>query len=76
MVNGEYMAAFRPSRGIRQGDSLSSYLFILFVEALSMAISHAGLDGSFHGIKMARNDAPIISHLMFADDCLFFGRAV
>lgn len=63
-----------PSRGIRQGCPLSPYLFILCAEALSNLLSMAVLTNQFHGLSISRG-GPILSHLLFADDCLLFARA-
>jgi len=63
-----------PGRGLRQGDPLSPYLFILCAEGLSALIRQAEARGELHGAKVCRN-APIITHLLFADDCFLFFRA-
>ncbi|GKD17719.1 reverse transcriptase, partial [Tanacetum coccineum] len=71
MVNGDSVGIIRPQRGLRQGDPISPYLFIIVADVLSRQISKAMESGSLSGIKMARN-CPIISHIFFADDSLFF----
>ncbi|XP_012844352.1 PREDICTED: uncharacterized protein LOC105964373 [Erythranthe guttata] len=63
-----------PSRGLRQGDPLSLYLFICCAEVLIGMISKATERGDFSGVKVAPT-APIISNLCFADDTLVFGEA-
>ena len=63
-----------PSRGLRQGDPLSPYLFFLCVEGLSALMRKTGSMGRLKGIKTSRV-GPWVSHLFFADDNLLFGKA-
>ncbi|XP_074288312.1 uncharacterized protein LOC141613473 [Silene latifolia] len=74
MVNGSPSEEFKPSRGIRQGDSLCPYLFILCAEVLSGLMRRAAETKAIHGIKVAHG-APEVSHLLFADDSIFFVQA-
>jgi len=71
IVNGEVVGPIVPGRGLRQGDPISPYLFILCAEGLSALIRKAEGQGLIHGVKIY-NNAPIISHLLFADDCFLF----
>ena len=74
LVNGEPSKVFHPSVGLRQGDPLSSYIFILCMEVLSKNLSKLQNSKELVGLKIART-APKISHLFFADDALFFFKA-
>ncbi|XP_058733791.1 uncharacterized protein LOC131605427 [Vicia villosa] len=74
LINGQPSMSFLPERGLRQGDPLSPYLFILCTNVLSGWLKREVQGKKIHGIKVART-APIISHLFFADDCLLFARA-
>lgn len=74
LVNGAPQGKVNPSRGLRQGDPLSPYLFILCTEVLSGLCSKAQASGLLPGIKVARN-CPPINHLLFADDTMFFTRS-
>lgn len=68
------MGLVKPSRGIRQGDPLSPYLFILCMEVLSAMCDKPIADGSLAGVRGARG-SPTINHLLFADDTMFFCRS-
>ncbi|KAF5475420.1 hypothetical protein F2P56_007226, partial [Juglans regia] len=74
LVNGCPQEVFHPSRGIRQGDPLSPYLFILCAEALSNLIGKAEERGLIHGDPVGRGQLRV-SHLFFADDSLIFCKA-
>ncbi|XP_010513002.1 PREDICTED: uncharacterized protein LOC104788940 [Camelina sativa] len=74
LINGSTYGYFRPSRGIRQGDPLSPSLFILCADVLSSLLSQATREGRIQGIQIS-NGGPRVSHLLFADDSLFFLKA-
>ncbi|KAL8125864.1 hypothetical protein AgCh_013243 [Apium graveolens] len=61
-------------KGVRQGDPISPYIYILCAEGLSSIIKRHEDVGLLHGCSIARG-APTISHLLFADDCYFFFKA-
>ena len=63
-----------PTRGLRQGDPLSPYLFFYGVEALLRMRIRAEDKGLIHCVKVARN-APSVYHLLFADDSFHFCNA-
>ncbi|GKA30618.1 putative RNA-directed DNA polymerase, eukaryota, reverse transcriptase zinc-binding domain protein [Tanacetum coccineum] len=73
LVNGSPTKEFKIERGLRQGDPLSPFLFILAVEALNVALLEATNNNVFHGIKVG-TDKIHISHLQFADDALIMGE--
>ena len=62
-----------PSRGLRQGDPLYPYLFILCLEGLLVLMRRYEVMGRLHGFRVARK-APAIMSLLFADDSLCFVR--
>lgn len=72
--NGSSIGPITPSRGLRQGDPLSPYLFLFCVEGLSSSLSTAAAEGSIHGSQISLN-APAVTHLLFADDSFLFFRA-
>jgi hypothetical protein len=72
--NGEALDSFSPQRGIRQGDPISPYLFVLCIERLSHLINLAVEHELWDPIKLAR-DGLQLSHLVFADDLVLLGEA-
>ncbi|WCJ29809.1 Retrovirus-related Pol polyprotein from type-1 retrotransposable element R2 [Euphorbia peplus] len=74
LINGKAAGYMIPSRGLRQGDPLSPYLFVLCAEALSALTRRSEMRKEIHGVKASRY-GPSVSHLLFADDSLFFARA-
>ena len=72
--NGTPTDSFTPSRGIRQGDPLSPYIFTLCMERLHHIISEQMDEGEWSPIRLNAHGPPI-SHLFFADDLILFGEA-
>nr|XP_027121394.1 uncharacterized protein LOC113738404 [Coffea arabica] len=73
-INGEVKEFVIPKRGIRQGDPLSPYLFLLCSEGLSNLIRKAADSKKLAGMKISRQ-GPSITHLLFADDSVIFCKA-
>lgn len=71
LINEAVYGDVLPARGIRQGDPLSPYVFILCSEVLSGLCKEAGRRGILQGVQVARG-CPRINHLLFADDTMFF----
>ncbi|KAL0001790.1 hypothetical protein SO802_015571 [Lithocarpus litseifolius] len=74
LVNGGKSAQVKPSRGLRQGDPLSSYLFILGQEVLSRMIEQEFQRKNINGVKASIN-GPAITHIMYDDDIVLFSKA-
>ncbi|KAA3476013.1 reverse transcriptase [Gossypium australe] len=74
VINGYKGKKFWPSRGLRQGDPLSPFLFLMCGEGLSSLLRLAMNEGNLKGVKASRS-GPKISHLLFADDCILFSEA-
>lgn len=74
LFNGDIADNFTPGKGLRQGDPLSPFLFIICTEILTRLINSEKCCENVHGIKISKN-APAITHLMYADDTLLMCRA-
>ncbi|XP_042980144.1 uncharacterized protein LOC122310314 [Carya illinoinensis] len=71
VMNGIPKGFFKGGRGLRQGDPLSPYLFILVEEILSRMIKQQIQLGKIKPFYHPRG-APIVSHLLYADDIVIF----
>lgn len=70
--NGQPSPTLYPSIGIRQGDPLSPYIFVLCMERLSRDIDKAVLEGNWKSIRVKDMK---ISRTFYADDVRLFGEA-
>ena len=71
LVNGEPCGTIFPTRGIRQGDPLSPFLFLLCTEGLNGLIKKADLQGVIHGYSICKR-GPKLTHLLLQMIVLFF----
>ncbi|GJW39205.1 RNA-directed DNA polymerase, eukaryota, reverse transcriptase zinc-binding domain protein [Tanacetum coccineum] len=72
LVNGAPIDEYEICRGLRQGDPLSPFLFILAMEGLHAVIRKALQIGLFKGALIGEKGF-LMSHLMYADDVIFMG---
>ncbi|KAJ9675260.1 hypothetical protein PVL29_024282 [Vitis rotundifolia] len=77
LVNGVPTGFFSSTKGLRQGDPLSPYLFVLGMEVLSALIRRAADGGFILGCRLrGRGRMEMnVSHLLFADDTIIFCEA-
>ncbi|XP_071694260.1 uncharacterized protein [Rutidosis leptorrhynchoides] len=73
LVNGSPTREFKLKRGVRQGDPLSPFLFILAAEGLNLITKSAVCNNMFRGVEIG-TDKIQISHLQYANDTIFFGE--
>ena len=74
MINGKPYDHLQPSRGIRHGDPLSPYLFLLCTEGFTTLFKKVNMERRIIGVSICRS-APKITNLLFADDSLLFCQA-
>ncbi|GJX59712.1 RNA-directed DNA polymerase, eukaryota [Tanacetum coccineum] len=72
LINGSPSNEFTCYRGLKQGDPLAPYLFILVMEALHVSFTKAIEAGIFKGLLLPGSIS--ISHLFYADDAMFLGE--
>nr|GEZ75293.1 hypothetical protein [Tanacetum cinerariifolium] len=72
LVNGSPTAEFQIFRGLKQGDPLAPYRFILVMESLHFSFSRVVDFGMFNGITI--DNTVTLSHLFYADDAFFIGE--
>ena len=74
LINGAPNGYIRPTRGIRQGDPISPFLFLICLKGLHGLLTQSTVRGDIHGFSISRR-SPILTHLFFADDSLLFSRS-
>lgn len=71
LLNGSSNTEITPSKGLRQWDPISPYLFLFSMQSLSNGLGKLEELNKIEGIKIRRT-SPTITHLLFVDDCYIF----
>lgn len=71
LINEEPKGLITPTRGLRQEDPPSPYLFLLCIQGLISLMKRVANSQFVVGIKICRG-APLINHLLFANDIVIF----
>ncbi|GKV29207.1 hypothetical protein SLEP1_g38153 [Rubroshorea leprosula] len=74
LINGSPTKEFEVGKGLRQGDPLSPFLFLMIAEGLQGLVQRAVKEGMMHGIEIGKKGLSV-SLLQFADDTIIMGRA-
>ena len=74
MINGSPKGFFNNTRGLRQGDPLSPYHFVIEMEVFSTLVDKVGFGGDLSGFNLVNRggEKMQITHLLFEDDILVF----
>ncbi|GJY38021.1 RNA-directed DNA polymerase, eukaryota [Tanacetum coccineum] len=73
MINGSPTEEFQFGRGLKQGDPLSPFLFLLVMESLHISFQRIVDAGMFRGINLGGGQVNL-SHMFYADDAVFVGQ--
>lgn len=71
LISGSLSSFFRVFRGVRQGFSLSPYLFMLVAKALNILITKENQSQRINGFKIT--NLVTVTHILFVDDVFIFG---
>ncbi|GKV24205.1 hypothetical protein SLEP1_g33843 [Rubroshorea leprosula] len=74
LVNGSPTEEFQMEKGLRQGDPLAPFLFLMIAEALNGLMLKAAEENLFQGVEIGRSGLKL-THLQYADDSIFFCEA-
>lgn len=75
LVNESPYEEFRIGKGLRQGDLLAPFLFLIVAEGLNGLLSRDVNTGKFERFTFGGNHELMISMFQFADDTIFVGNA-
>ena len=73
MINGVPSSTFNATRGIRQGDPISPFLFIMAAEGLGRYFKKELRERKIKGLRLWGNNLPI-THQQFVDDIMLFSE--
>ncbi|XP_071700087.1 uncharacterized protein [Rutidosis leptorrhynchoides] len=73
LINGSPTKKFKVHIGLRQGDPLSPFLFLIVMEGLHLCIKEKIGEGVFHEVSVGKNPI-MVSHLLYADDAIFISK--
>ncbi|XP_071739795.1 uncharacterized protein [Rutidosis leptorrhynchoides] len=73
LVNGSPTNEFHIERGVRQGDPLSPFLFIIAAEGWNILTKNATRCSLLKGVEIGSDKVPV-SHLQYANDTIFLGE--
>lgn len=74
LVNGSPIKEFNIQKGLKQGDPLAPFLYLMVAEGLSGLMRNTVAMGLFKGVKIGK-DGPEVSILLYADDTILVGEA-
>ena len=74
IINGSPTKPIKMEHGLRQGDPVSPFFFVLVAYMLNRLLNKAVVEGVVEGISIGRHDVSL-SHLQFADDTILFAPA-
>nr|GEU55309.1 RNA-directed DNA polymerase, eukaryota, reverse transcriptase zinc-binding domain protein [Tanacetum cinerariifolium] len=72
LINGSPTKKFGFHKGLKQGDPLSPFLFILVMESLHLSFQRVVDAGMYKGVQL--NSSLSLSHMFYADDAIFMGE--
>ncbi|GKA57981.1 RNA-directed DNA polymerase, eukaryota, reverse transcriptase zinc-binding domain protein [Tanacetum coccineum] len=72
LINGSPTEEFQFGKGLKQGDPLAPFLFILIMESLHLSFQRVVEAGMFQGLHLGGE--VILSHMFYADDAVFVGQ--
>ncbi|GJR59837.1 RNA-directed DNA polymerase, eukaryota [Tanacetum coccineum] len=72
LVNGSPTREFQFRKGLKQGDPLSPFLFLLIMESLHLSFQNLVNEGLFKGVSVS--SSLHLSHLFYAGDVIFVGQ--
>nr|GEW25967.1 RNA-directed DNA polymerase, eukaryota, reverse transcriptase zinc-binding domain protein [Tanacetum cinerariifolium] len=73
LINGSPTSEFSLKRGLKQGDSISPFLFIIVMEGIHMPLNDGLAANMFHGVKFG-SPGMHLSHLFYADDVIILSE--